>query len=66
MRARVMRWLWRDDRPEWADRVIDPLIGPVSRLLCLAYGHMPERDQCGRPEHDFCLWCNKRMPGAAR
>jgi len=45
MRARVMRWLWRDDRPEWAD---------------------PERDQCGRPEHDFCLWCNKRMPGAAR
>lgn len=31
-------------------------------ILCKIYGHEPERDQCGIPEHDFCGWCNRPMP----
>lgn len=31
-------------------------------ILCKIYGHEPERDQCGIPEHDFCGWCNRSMP----
>lgn len=37
----------------------------VRHGLCAVFGHSPTRDQCGRPEHDFCLWCSKTMPGAA-
>lgn len=31
-------------------------------VLCLVFGHTPERDQCNNPEHDYCLWCGKSMP----
>lgn len=34
-------------------------------VICRAFGHDPAMDQCGRPEHDFCLWCRKLMPGRA-
>lgn len=60
-----MHWLWRDDRPEWANHLVDPLIDPASRLLCLVCGHQPVNDQCGCLEHDFCVWCRKSMPGQA-
>ena len=60
-----MHWLWRDDHPELVQPLVNWLTEPVSRALCAKYGHLPERDHCGLPEHDFCLWCNKRMPGAA-
>lgn len=33
--------------------------------LCRVYGHKPVADQCNRPEHDFCVYCSKRMPGTA-
>jgi hypothetical protein len=36
------------------------------RALCLLFGHDPVADQCGRPEHDHCLYCGKPMPGRAR
>lgn len=35
---------------------------PIQWVLCRIQGHQPERDQCGRPEHDYCLWCGKSMP----
>lgn len=38
----------------------------AQKTLCLLAGHDPNRDHCGRPEHDYCLWCNKSMPGAWR
>lgn len=35
------------------------------KILCRVTGHDPQQDQCLRPEHDFCIWCNKSMPGKA-
>jgi len=35
----------------------------VAKVTCAMVGHQPERDQCNRPEHDFCFWCKKSMPG---
>lgn len=35
------------------------------RALCAMFGHEPDMDHCGRPEHDFCWSCNKPMPGMA-
>lgn len=33
--------------------------------LCAFLGHRPEMDQCGRPEHDLCTWCQASTPGEA-
>lgn len=33
--------------------------------LCRIYGHKPVADQCNKPEHDFCVYCLKKMPGTA-
>lgn len=33
--------------------------------LCLYFGHEPVADQCNKPEHDFCVYCHKSMPGSA-
>lgn len=46
---------------EFAKEVQEPLL----KMLCEHVGHEPVSDQCGKPEHDFCHWCNKLMPGAA-
>lgn len=35
------------------------------RLLCIYFGHKPVADQCDKPEHDFCVYCNKLMPNSA-
>lgn len=37
----------------------------VRATFCAAFGHRPEQDQCGKPEHDFCLTCGKGLPGEA-
>lgn len=34
----------------------------LQRIICFFAGHVSERDQCDKPEHDFCLWCFKPMP----
>ena len=31
--------------------------------LCLIVGHSPIADQCGIPDHDYCAYCMKVMPG---
>ncbi len=61
IRRRVMHWAW-DGRPEWTWAIRDQWIG---RALCLIAGHEPIMDQCHRPDHDFCAWCRKLMPGRA-
>lgn len=35
------------------------------RALCLYYGHKPVPDRCGKSGRDFCVYCNKPMPGGA-
>jgi hypothetical protein len=37
----------------------------VAAWLCRRYGHLPEVDHCGLPEHDFCTGCNALTPGMA-
>lgn len=54
-----------DDPAEWRWRPHDILKWAGLGLLCLVYGHQPERDHCMRPEHDRCRWCQKLMPGRA-
>lgn len=51
-----------DDTFEWFQ---DHVETPLRKLLCDTYGHSPTADQCGRPEHDFCVTCETLMPGAA-
>jgi hypothetical protein len=54
------------DGADWPLNVLNALIERPGRwVLCKLYGHEPVRDQCGRPEHDFCGWCNRPMPGGA-
>jgi hypothetical protein len=31
-------------------------------LACAFLGHYIIDDQCGRPEHRFCVWCSKCIP----
>jgi hypothetical protein len=37
----------------------------LNRLACALLGHAPIPDQCDKPEHDYCAYCSKQMPGAA-
>lgn len=69
-RARIIRELqdisYSDEvlaLPEDQQEAIDAVIERASSDLCEIAGHEPTRDQCGMPEHDFCVWCNKAMPG---
>lgn len=39
---------------------------PGRWLLCKLFGHEPVADQCNRPEHDLCLWCQRSMPDQAQ
>lgn len=55
-----------DDRVfahDWPWEVFERVQKWAARALCLIAGHQAERDQCGRPEHDHCLWCKRAMPG---
>lgn len=47
----VSLW-WIDDAGNW--------------LACRLLGHAPIGDQCGKPEHDFCAYCMKSMPGQGK
>lgn len=78
MRAELHRRLWwaLDDFSYWVcgegkvngfrDRLATWIDESGKRVLCLLLGgHKPVRDQCGIPEHDFCIWCGDPMPHAA-
>ena len=38
----------------------------LPKVFCKWLGHAPEADQCGRPEHDFCIRCNASTPNRAK
>jgi hypothetical protein len=56
-----MLWIW-GGKPEWLADFLE--VARVPKLLCFFYGHVAERDQCNRPEHDYCVYCNKGMPNS--
>jgi hypothetical protein len=70
IRSRFITWHDRkwDNEPNWWTFLSDRwnTSRPVLRVLCLFKGHVPERDMCNMPEHDFCLWCMKSTPYQAR
>jgi hypothetical protein len=43
----------------------DGLLYTVMRRFCAVLGHVPERDTCGRAEHDCCRYCRASTPGEA-
>jgi hypothetical protein len=50
------------------DRIAEDLSEVIDELqvsFCQYLGHSPEEDQCGKPEHDYCIWCEERTPGQA-
>jgi hypothetical protein len=66
--------IWRaflllDDRipdESWDDPKVEDTMDGFRRLICVTYGHMPVADQCGLPQHDFCMICQELMPGQAQ
>lgn len=38
---------------------------PIKALVCGIRGHDVIPDQCGKPEHDYCMTCMARFPGQA-
>jgi len=78
IRKKIIQWFWfwpdrhddlLDDDEARFDRICerhDRILGLLAPALRLLARHEPIRDQCNRPEHDFCIWCRKLMPGMAR
>lgn len=66
-RAKVWSaWITLDeDMPEEHWDEIDAAMQAFRPLICLAYGHWPSPDQCGIPEHDFCVVCGVSTPRVA-
>jgi hypothetical protein len=62
-------WWWNrleGKVPElWLERVATATEW-LQKPICAVMGHIPERDQCNLPEHDYCICCQRLMPGAAR
>jgi hypothetical protein len=72
VRAALGFWLQRveeriDDWPisERFDYPSTRPFGATQRFLCRLFGHDPIRDQCGIPEHDFCVFCHASTPRQA-
>lgn len=42
------------------------LLMEVAGLVCNAVGHHVVKDHCGKPEHDFCIYCRQIRPGEAK
>lgn len=47
----------REDRQDEFETQIEQ---PIIAKLCKLLGHQIEDDQCGIPEHRYCVWCGKR------
>lgn len=61
LREEILRCRW-DRRRGAAMSRFDILVG---RIRCLMRGHDPTLESCHKPEHDYCIWCWKSMPGMA-
>lgn len=57
-RASWHEWWW-DTCPEWMANLFGHL---PHRLACWVVGHLVIDDQCNKPEHRYCVWCNKATP----
>lgn len=57
-----------DDIPDehLDDEGVQDTLDSFRDLICLTYGHWPTVDQCGLPEHDYCLVCGIRISARAR
>jgi len=66
-----LRWWLSNDMyefngPDWMLDFMGRFIEePGLKLLCKLFSHSPVVDMCNMPEHDYCAWCRKSMPGAA-
>jgi hypothetical protein len=60
-RQRARKWVhfWLDGYPYWVS-------DPGDKVACWILGHVPIPDQCCKPDHDFCAYCGKSMPGKAQ
>lgn len=47
---------------DWAEKYV---CKPILKMICRHIGHDIESDQCGKPEHDFCVICQETFPGQA-
>lgn len=73
-RARINLWLVDRQHDWWIDKgPFAEVLGsaqilfverPARWVLCRVFGHKAIAD-CPDPGHDFCVWCNRSMPGAA-
>jgi hypothetical protein len=41
------------------DAVLTEIEAAVDEVLCRLYGHEVIDDQCGKPEHRYCMWCGR-------
>ena len=66
--AEAIRWFIRDDilddKYEFPvdgsdDALLEEVEAAVLGILCRAYGHDIIDDQCMKPEHRFCVYCNR-------
>jgi len=76
-RERLHRWLWwKNDAYEdwlldrglssaWYERLTIEEDGWIQSGLCWLLGHNIIEDHCGKPEHDYCLYCRTRHSGGA-
>lgn len=46
--------------PSRDDPILDELEARMAAYLCEVYGHDIEDDQCGIPEHRYCVGCGLR------
>ena len=46
------------------DVITDRVTEAALAVVCAEYGHCVEDDQCGKPEHRYCIICMKRMSSA--
>lgn len=51
---------------DFLDRKIpNAILTTGTKLVCVTLGHDFDRDMCGKPEHDHCIWCGKVQPWSA-
>lgn len=52
--------VWANKPDEWWP---DALIDPLKQWWCEQVGHDPIPDNCGMPEHEYCIMCGAPTPG---
>lgn len=58
---------WMDEVPSPAVDAVGNVLDPIlMALLCQHAGHDVVSDNCGMPEHDYCIRCQQRFPGQSQ